>query len=211
MKKQLTLFLFLNFFLTIVNAQSQPNSIEGYCNEVVKEYGAFCKKYLSFHKNPNTQTNINEVINIQNQLDEMNEKLKKCVDINPIYGAKVWDCLTEISNILNTTYSSSASSYSKNNSSNQGEKICSSCKPTDSKGWYITDFNPVSRNYPNPRYILRPGYKKCSVCNGTGSCLSKCKYGKSDCPGICEDDGTCKRCHGDRFELCDRCKGSGRL
>lgn len=102
---------------------------------------------------------------------------------------------------------SNISSPSINSSNNS---VCSMCKPYDAKGHYIKDFDPSSRTYKNWRYIKRPGYKPCNTCKATGTCLDACRRGKVDCPGWCGDNDICAICHGDRFELCSRCKGSGK-
>ncbi len=116
--------------------------------------------------------------------------------------------------LKNSGSSSTGSSYSSSNTSSgsnsSNNSVCSMCKPYDSKGHYIQDFDPSTRTYKNGRYILRPGYKPCNTCKGTGTCFASCRRGKEDCPGWCDDNGTCTICHGDRFELCSRCKGSGK-
>jgi hypothetical protein len=94
--------------------------------------------------------------------------------------------------------------------SNSGSDVCQRCKPSNNKGWYISDFNPSNRTYENFRYVLRPGYKMCTNCKGTGDCRVNCFRGKSDCPGVCSDNGTCLVCKGDRFVICRDCNGSGR-
>jgi hypothetical protein len=101
----------------------------------------------------------------------------------------------------NASKSSSSSSNSSNNS------VCSMCKPYDAKGHYIRDYDSNNKRYLNGRYLLKPGYKLCSTCHGTGNCKAY-----SMCSSSQERDGnyTCQRCHGDRFELCSRCKGSGK-
>jgi hypothetical protein len=101
----------------------------------------------------------------------------------------------------NASKSSSSSSNSSNNS------VCTMCKPYDAKGHYIRDYDSNNKRYLNGRYILKPGYKLCSTCHGTGNCKAY-----SMCSSSQERDGnyTCQRCHGDRFELCSRCKGSGK-
>lgn len=105
------------------------------------------------------------------------------------------------------SYSSNSISTTSNSTNNS---VCSMCKPYDAKGHYIKDFDPSSRTYKNGRYIKRPGYKPCNTCKATGTCLDACRRGKLDCPGVCGDNDICAICHGDRFELCSRCKGSGK-
>lgn len=83
---------------------------------------------------------------------------------------------------------------------------CSYCKPYDEKGWSIRDYDNIKRIYTNFRYVLRPGYKPCSTCQGTGNCkvTNMCSYSQ-------ERDGNyiCYFCKGERFVLCENCKGSG--
>jgi hypothetical protein len=120
--------------------------------------------------------------------------------------------------IESNTSSSSKSSSSKNNSSVQNKstsnssnnQVCSYCKPYDNKGMYIHDYSVSNKTYINGRYVLRPGYKICDRCQGTGDCRVFCSGGKRDCPGVCSDSGKCLVCHGDRFTLCSRCKGTGK-
>jgi hypothetical protein len=95
-------------------------------------------------------------------------------------------------------------------SNSNGSDECNYCKPHDKKGLYIQNFNVTSRTYSGGRYVLRPGYKVCETCSGTGDCRIRCSGGKRDCPGICDDSGICQTCKGDRFVVCRRCNGSGR-
>jgi hypothetical protein len=100
----------------------------------------------------------------------------------------------------------SSGSGSGNSSNNNSSQVCIMCKPYDSKGHYINDFDIYKRIYINGRYIKKPGYKPCEICKGTG----KCQYKNwNDAPGICDENYTCLRCHGDRFEICKSCDGSG--
>jgi hypothetical protein len=119
------------------------------------------------------------------------------------YATKNGISLTDSNN------SNSSPSSSQSTAKSFGKSQCISCKPNNSKGWYIQDFNSSTRTYKNGRYILRPGYKTCESCQGTGNCRVKCSRGKTDCPGICEDDDTCSKCDGDRFVVCNSCKGKG--
>ena len=95
---------------------------------------------------------------------------------------------------------------SQSGSSSSSSEVCSYCKPKDSKGHYIQDFDINSRTYKNGRYVLRPGHKPCDICFGTGRCRES---NWSNAPGICDENYTCKRCEGDRFIVCKDCRGSG--
>ena len=110
-----------------------------------------------------------------------------------------------LSNESKTTSSSASSSTAKS----FGKSSCTYCKPYDAKGHYIKDFDPSSRTYKNGRYIKRPGYKPCNTCKGSGTCLDACRRGKADCPGWCGDNDICAICNGDRFVVCNSCKGNG--
>jgi hypothetical protein len=137
------------------------------------------------------------------------------LEINKTTMNEVTSTLGLVSSLMkNSGSSSSSSSYSSNSSSSSSNSsnnsVCSMCKPSNSKGHYIQDFDPSTRTYKNGRYFLKPGYKPCNTCKGTGTCFASCRRGKDDCPGWCDDNGTCTICHGDRFELCSRCKGSGK-
>jgi hypothetical protein len=103
-----------------------------------------------------------------------------------------------------TSGNSSGTSSSKGStpSSNSGatRKKCSACKPSDDKGWWITDYDYVKRSYLNGRYIKNIGHKPCPTCQGQGT------YKKNDSSG---DILTCYQCHGDRWIECDRCHGDG--
>jgi hypothetical protein len=96
--------------------------------------------------------------------------------------------------------SSRISSGSSNRNSNS-QKACSNCRPSNDKGWYITDY--VNSRFINGRYIKRPGNKPCSSCHGTADCraYSRCGYGSNS--------NLCRQCNGERFEECDRCNGTG--
>lgn len=93
----------------------------------------------------------------------------------------------QIGNANRTTNSSA------NKSSNE---VCSYCKPYDRKGHYVKDFDISTRTYINARYIIRPGYKICSSCTGTG--LQSIRG-----PGVCN------QCNGEKLKKCSNCKGSG--
>jgi hypothetical protein len=92
-----------------------------------------------------------------------------------------------------------SSSSSKSNSNSQ--KVCSYCKPSNVKGWNITDY--VNSKHTNFRYIKRPGYKPCSSCHGTANCraYNSCANGSNS--------NICRQCNGNRFKKCDRCNGTG--
>lgn len=164
---------------------------------------------------------VNELVEVKNTVDGWlggpmtKSQLAEFLAINKTTVNEVKSSLGLLSTVFkNSSSSSSSSSYSSSNTSSSSKStnssVCSYCKPKDSKGWYITDFNPSNRTYPNGRYVIRPGHKPCDICQGTGDCRRSCSGGKRDCPGVCLDDGTCKKCNGDRFLVCNYCKGSGK-
>ena len=102
---------------------------------------------------------------------------------------------------------SKSSEFSQNlnqTNSNRLKKVCNYCQPSDPKGHYITDYDSYMRQYKNGRYILRPGHVVCSICHGTGNCKA------GSCSSY-DEDKPCYYCHGDRFIVCEHCKGSGEL
>lgn len=99
---------------------------------------------------------------------------------------------------------SESNDYESNSNS---QEICKFCRPYNSKGWEIEDYEPAASvtgmsGRTNKRYVEMPGYKPCSSCQGTGDCrvASRCGYG---------DSNLCRQCNGERFEECDRCNGTG--
>ena len=66
--------------------------------------------------------------------------------------------------------------------------------------------------FENGRYVLRPGHKPCTTCHGTGNCkaYNMCSSSvDSDWAFGRSVDLTCQICRGERFQVCDYCKGSG--
>ena len=99
--------------------------------------------------------------------------------------------------------SASRTSSGSSNSNSNSQKVCSSCKPSDDKGWYITDY--VNSRFINGRYIKRPGNKPCSRCHGTANCKAY-----NTCSSVFNNESnSCLQCKGDRFTECDWCKGTG--
>jgi uncharacterized protein (TIGR02145 family) len=84
-------------------------------------------------------------------------------------------------------------SSSSNRSSSEA---CSYCKPYDRRGHYVHDYDISKRTFINGRYIIRPGYKICSSCTGTG--LQSIRG-----PGVCN------QCNGEKLKKCSNCRGSG--
>jgi hypothetical protein len=218
------IFSIITFFL-VGTSSAQQNSN---CDEIVKDYVSFVKKYIAYYyrikKNPES-TSIDEYTNMDNKMRIMQDKIMKCVNNDISYatkefeGAKVIDMMegivqvkSLIESVPRSTFSNknSSNSYSNNNQSNKGD-VCRYCNPSNKDGWHITDYNASNKTYPNSRYIKRPGYKPCGTCQGTGDCrVTAGSNGPSAYPMICEGDGTCKKCNGDRFVKCSNCNGSGK-
>ena len=186
------------------------------CNKITDDYLAFASKAIAYYKRINNNplsTNIYEYNEWDKNVRDWQDKVMNCAmkDVNS--AVKVYEPMTKLAEALGNSKSISSSIPSKStNSSTSGSasSTCSYCKPGNSNGWYIQNFNASSRTYSNGRYVKKPGYKVCDVCQGTGDCRIKCSGGKRDCPGICDESGTCSRCNGERFVKCSNCKGSGR-
>ena len=113
-----------------------------------------------------------------------------------------------INGVLNGKYNTPNSSSNKSTiSKSSNNQVCSYCKPYDAKGHYIKDYDSYKKTFQNGRYILRPGYKPCTSCHGTGNCKAYNSCSSSQESGR---NYTCQICHGDRFQLCSYCKGSGK-
>ena len=101
--------------------------------------------------------------------------------------------------------SSNSSSSSGNSNSSTNKKRCTACKPSDDKGWSIKDYDEDKKIFTNFRNIKNIGYKPCSTCYGTGNCKASGR-----CSDIWNDkDNKCIFCHGDRWEMCNSCRGEG--
>jgi hypothetical protein len=99
--------------------------------------------------------------------------------------------------------SRTSSGSSKSNSNSQ--KVCSSCKPSDDKGWYISDYDANKKIHINGRYVKNIGHKPCSRCHGTANCKAY-----NTCSSVFNNESnSCLQCKGDRFTECDWCKGTG--
>jgi hypothetical protein len=106
--------------------------------------------------------------------------------------------------------SNNSSSYTDRTPSQSNSQVCRYCKPTNEKGFEIADYDRNKGININYRYIkLMPGKKPCSRCKGLGVCttgLNQCIYSR-----IIEGNYICGDCHGDRFEECKECRGTGKL
>lgn len=106
---------------------------------------------------------------------------------------------------LSKNSSNSKSSHSSKSSGNSAieKKRCPFCKPSDSKGWWIQDYDAEKKIYSNGHYIKNIGHKPCGSCYGTGNCRA---YGRCDAYA---KSFVCGQCHGDRWEECSYCHGEG--
>jgi hypothetical protein len=121
-----------------------------------------------------------------------------------MYGALL---STIFSSIFNPDMRSSSSSSSQSNKSsvNSAPNKCTYCKPSDSKGWYITDYDDYKKIHTNGRYVKNIGHKPCSTCHGTANCKAY-----NTCSSIWnKESNSCIQCKGDRWQECDMCKGTG--
>jgi hypothetical protein len=154
----------------------------------------------------------NEIKENKNYIGEEQQNVSSSSNNNLNYTKQVLNAYNQLSDFANKngiSLSDESKTSSQSTGKSFGKSQCNSCRPKNSKGWYIQDFNSNTRTYKNGRYILKPGYKSCESCQGTGNCKVRCSRGKTDCPGICEDDDTCSKCNGDRFVVCNSCKGKG--
>ena len=112
-----------------------------------------------------------------------------------------------IKDVANGNYKepNNISNNSTSNSSNN--QVCSYCKPYDTKGIYIHDYSVSNKTFINGRFLLRPGYVRCSSCKGTGNCKA---YNSCSSSQENNKNYTCQICNGDRFTLCSKCKGTGK-
>jgi hypothetical protein len=106
------------------------------------------------------------------------------------------------------SYKENSSSTSSNSKSSSTSNQCGYCYRE--KGWSISDYDASTKTSSNFRYVKKPGYKICETCGGTGDCRRfGCSGGKRDCPGICTESGVCRQCNGERFKICNECRGTG--
>lgn len=202
----LSAFILNLFTLHLVQAQD--------CNQIADEYLVFAQKAIAYYKRVKTNplsTNISEYTDYDTKVRGWQDKVMNCAMKDVNVAMKIYPTMTQLAEIVVSSSSLSRSIPSTSSSSaSQASQECNYCKPPDIKGWYIKDFNLANRTYTGGRYVLRPGYKKCETCFGTGDCRIKCSGGKRDCPGICDEYGTCQTCKGDRFVVCKNCRGTGR-
>jgi hypothetical protein len=172
------------------------------CSVIVKEYEKFVNefsKYCSSVKSGKTIPNISEYGNWENKLRFMQNIVFQCS--NGVYSSRVLTAMTKLQSSAQIIFRSTPQSNNLNNTvSNSAKRKCTKCRPSDSKGWWITDYDYVKKQYLNGRYIKNIGHKPCSSCRGQGS------YKRNDSSG---EIITCGRCKGDRWEECDNCKGTG--
>jgi len=185
------------------------------CNQIANDYLAFSSKAIAYYKRINKNplsTNIYEYNEWDKKCRDWQDKVMSCAMKDMDAALKVYEPMTRLAEAIGKSQSISRSIPSKSSNSGasvSGSSTCSYCKPGNANGWYIQNFNASNRTYSNGRYVKKPGYKVCDVCQGTGDCRIKCSGGKRDCPGICDEMGTCTRCNGERFVMCNNCKGSG--
>jgi hypothetical protein len=184
------------------------------CDKIIDDYLVFAKKAIQYYtriKNNSNTTNLTEYNYWTNETMKKQDNVMACVNKDVSYGIKVLTTMEELRDVVSSNKKISSTSYGSNNISNsKSSNICKYCEPENPKGWYISDFNAVNWTYHNSRYIKRPGYKTCSKCQGTGDCrVTAGTAGPRQYPMICDEDGTCKSCHGDRFVECNKCHGTG--
>jgi hypothetical protein len=198
------------------SSTQEYNSSTNECDKVVDDYLVFARRAIAYYngikKNPKT-TSFNEYTNWDKEVRKQQEIVIKCVNKDVSYGAKILDVMTELVTTMSSASRISSSSLGSNNNSNSSSNnntsnVCRYCAPNSKDGWHITDFNVNNRTYPNSRYVKRPGYIVCERCQGTGDCRVLCSGGIRECPGHCEEDGTCRVCHGERFVICKKCNGN---
>ena len=134
----------------------------------------------------------------------------KLVEI--IFRKMLTEALSGSSGSSNQSSSFTDRTPSQSGSTSSGLEVCTYCKPNDSKGHWITDYNPYKKTNENGRWVLRPGHKPCDQCYGTGNC----KRRNMCLPSVDSDwamgrnvDLTCNICLGERFQVCKWCDGSG--
>lgn len=180
------------------------------CAKLVNDYVLFINKTTSYLKSvmkDNSKYDSKKMNDINLQRIKWQEKVAPCMS-NEKYLVKIMAAAEKMSQAVNggSSQSSDNPGSSSRTRSNNANQICTYCKPNDSKGWHITDYDPTNKIWPNPRYIKRPGYIPCETCHGTGNCKAY-----SSCSTRQEFDGnyTCQRCNGDRFQICKHCDGTG--
>jgi uncharacterized protein (TIGR02145 family) len=198
------------------SSTQENNSSSNDCDKIIEDYLVFAREAIAYYnrikKNLRT-TSFSEYSNWDLEIRKQQSIVNKCVDKDISYGIKILDVMNELATAIASFSGKSSNSFTSNNNSNSSsnntpnsKKVCRDCRCPDEEGWYISDFNPANKTYPNGRYVLRPGYIKCDACQGTGDCRNL----KSQYPTIwCENGYTCKQCHGERFVICKSCKGSG--
>jgi hypothetical protein len=182
------------------NRTIKRNLINEDCSVIVLEYEKFATDYIKYCNRVKTKpytTNIYEYSDWEKELRKMQDLVTKCAD-----NENRNRILASMKKVYAATESISASkgNLSNNSNVNSAPRKCTYCKPSNSKGWYIYDYNYSRKENTNGRYIKKVGHKPCSTCYGRGT------YKDND---FHETIKTCYICHGDRFVKCDKCKGEG--
>jgi hypothetical protein len=190
-------------------------SIDNRLNSLFEDmYNEFNAKALMFGKSAVNQNMVNaETIKIKKTVEgwldgpmtssqqvEFNQIAKRAAGVSSFVMSIISSSLAGSSSSSRPAYGEqigSSNRSSSNNSSRISSEVCSYCKPSNSKGHTIRDFDVTSRTYKNFRYINRPGYKLCQSCWGTGL---QSQTGPK----------TCNQCNGERLLMCKNCSGSGK-
>lgn len=177
------------------------------CSVIINEYEAFVNefsKYCSAVKSGKRIPNMSEYSNWDKKMRFMNDIIYNCSK-----GTNINRVLTSMLKLQSSAQiifgSNPQSSNSNSTVSNNSNNKCHYCKPSDSKGWYIRDYDDYKKINTNGRYIKNIGHRPCSSCHGTGDCRAH-----NTCSSIFnKESNVCLQCKGDRWKECDRCKGTG--
>ena len=175
------------------------------CSIIIKEYEAFVNefsKYCSAVKSGKRIPNMSEYRNWDKKIRFMNDIISNCS--NGTNLNRVMTSMLKLQSSAKIIFRSSPQSNNSNNTvSSSSNKKCGMCQPSDSKGWYIKDYDDYKKIFINGRYVKNIGHKPCSSCNGTGNCRAYYRCSEYDKSYICN------QCKGDRWQECDMCKGTG--
>lgn len=187
------------------NQKINPNLKNEDCSVIVGEYEKFVSEFSKYCSGVKTGKRIpspREYLNWDKNIRLMSDIVLNCLP--GIYNKRIMTSMLRLQSSAKIIFSSSPQAEELERDNNSNNK-CTFCKPSDSKGWYIQDYDEYKKEYTNGRYVKNIGHKPCSLCYGTGNCKAYNGCGNYSN----KESNSCTSCKGDRWQECYMCKGTG--